>query len=115
MMLVACVQRSEKLYEEAYQEIEKGHFRIATDLLIRSSEAEENNVTKYKYLSEAARIVRFEIQDYPRALKMYRLIILDADDSTQRISAQEAIGEIELDNMQDYQQALKELQKLEPS
>ncbi|MBY0453093.1 MAG: hypothetical protein K2P92_08660 [Bdellovibrionaceae bacterium] len=113
-VLVACVQRSEKLYEEAYQEIEKGHFRIATDLLIRSSDVEENNLTKYKYLSEAARIVRFEIQDYPRALKMFRKIILEADDSTQRISAQEAIAEIELENTQDYQQALKELQKLEP-
>lgn len=114
LMLVACVQRSEKLYEEAYQEIEKGHFRIATDLLIRSSDVEENNLTKYRYLSEAARIVRFEIQDFPRALRMYRQIILEADDSSQRVSAQEAIAEIELDNMQDYQQALKELQKLEP-
>ena len=114
VLVAACSQKAENLYEQAYQEIDKGHFRIAADLLTRSADVEKNNNLKYKYLSEAARIVRFEIQDYPRAVRLFRQIILEADDISQRLTAQEAITEIEMENLQDYPEALKELQKLEP-
>lgn len=113
-VLSACGPRAESLYNEAYSEIESGHFRIAVDLLEKSSSLEPNNLVKYKNLSEAARITRFEIQDYGRAIRMYRQIILKAEDQQQRIAAQEAISEIYLENLQDYSFALKELQVLEP-
>ncbi|MGZ3690854.1 MAG: tetratricopeptide repeat protein [Pseudobdellovibrio sp.] len=110
----ACGSRSENLYEQAYSEIEKGHYRIAADLLEKSSQLETDNTKKYKNLLEVARIVRFEIQDYERAIKVFREIILSSDDETQRILAQESIAEIYLENIQDYNSALKELQVLEP-
>ena len=110
----ACGPRAESLYADAYSEIESGHFRLAVDLLEKSSLLETNNNTKYKNLSEAARIIRFEVQDYERAIRMYRTIILKAEDQTQRIAAQEAISEMYLENLQDYGMALKELQVLEP-
>ena len=71
-----CGPRAENLYQQAYSEIEKGHFRIAADLLEKSSKIEKDNLTKYKYLNEATRIVRFEIQDYDRAVRYLRQIIL---------------------------------------
>jgi tetratricopeptide (TPR) repeat protein len=110
----ACKPAPERLYNEAYAEIEKGHFRIAVDLLEKSSKFEKKNQLKYKYLSEAARIARFEIQDYQRAIRIYKNIILDCEEEGQRIKAQEAISEIYLENIQNFSSALRELQVLEP-
>ncbi|MEQ1722367.1 MAG: tetratricopeptide repeat protein [Pseudobdellovibrio sp.] len=110
----ACKPAAERLYNEAYAEIENGHFRIAVDLLEKSSKLEKKNHLKYKYLSEAARIARFEIQDYERAIRIYKKIILECEEEGQRVKAQEAVSEIYLENIQNYSSALRELQVLEP-
>lgn len=114
LLLISCAPQSEKIYNEAYQEIEKGHFRVALSLLEQSAKIEKNDKRKTKALVEAARISRFEIQDYNRAIRIYREIILKSQDSKQRINAQEALAEIYLENLQNYSQALKELLTLEP-
>jgi tetratricopeptide (TPR) repeat protein len=114
LLNTACSPRSEKLYEQAGHETEKGHFRIAVDLLEKSFTIEKNNTVRNRYLFEEARIVRFEIQDYARAVKLFKKIILESEDEAQRIQAQESICEIYLENLQDYTNALKELQLLEP-
>lgn len=112
-IVMSCSPQAEKLYNEAYQEIEIGHFRVAINLLEQSAKIEKNDKKKTKALLEAARISRFEIQDFERALRLYREIILKSQDSGQRIAAQEAIAEINLENLQNYSQALKELLILE--
>ena len=109
-----CTPAADRLYDEAYIEIEKGHFRIAVDLLEKSANLEKKNLLKYKHLIEAARISRFEIQDYDRSIRIYRSIILGAEEADQRINSQRAISEIFLENLQSYGLALKELQVLEP-
>ena len=113
LFILSCSPQAEKLYNEAYQEIENGHFRVAISLLERSAKIEKSDKKKTKALLEAARISRFEIQDFERALRLYREIILKSQDSGQRIAAQEAIAEINLENLQNYSQALKELLILE--
>lgn len=112
-LTLACTPPSEKMYSEAYSEIEKGNFRIALDLLERSAAVEKNDKKKTKALIEAARIARFEIQDYDRSIRIYRLIILKSEDPKQRLLAQETLAEIYLENIQNYSQALKELLILE--
>ncbi len=113
LLISACTPQSERLYSEAYSEIENGHFRIAIDLLERSAELESNNKKKTKALVEAARIARFEVQDYNRALRLNREIVLKSEDSKQRLNAQEVLAEIYLENLQNYGQALNELMILE--
>ncbi len=110
----SCTSRSEKLYEQSIAALDSGNYSSAADLLEKTSLLEKDNVQKYRYLGEAARIVRFELQNYPKALRMFRTIILSSSDELQRIAAQEAISEIYLENLQDYSNALKELQILEP-
>lgn len=112
--LCACQPTAERLHNKAATEIEKGHFRLAVDLLERSSEAEKSDIIKYATLLEAARITRFEIQDYERAIRQYRKIILQSPDEQQRIESQRAIAEIYLENLQNYSAAQRELQILEP-
>ena len=113
LLISSCTPRSEQLYNEAYREIGNGHFRVALSLLEESAKMETNDKKKTKALVEAARISRFEIQDFERALRIYRTIILKSQDSKQRINAQEALAEIYLENLQNYSQALKELLILE--
>lgn len=110
----SCNSRSENLYEQSIAELDRGNYRAAADLLEKTSSLEKDNIQKYRYLGEAARIVRFELQNYQKALRMFREIILSSSDELQRIAAQEAISEIYLENLQDYSNALKELQILEP-
>ncbi len=114
LLLQACSPKADVLYEKSIGETKDGHFRVAVDLLIHSAEVEKKNQTKYKYLFEAARLVRFEIQDYGRSLKILRQIILGAEEANQRLQAQEALTEILIENQLDYALGLKELQKLEP-
>lgn len=113
-MLSACQPTAERLHNKANSEIEKGHFRLAVDLLERSSEAEKSEIIKYATLLEAARITRFEIQDFERAIRLFRKIILQSPDEQQRIESQRAIAEIYLENLQNYSAAQRELQILEP-
>lgn len=109
----ACTPQAEKLYNDAYKEIESGHFRVALSLLERSADLEKNDKKKTKALTEAARISRFEIQDFDRALRIYRQIILKSQDPRQRFNAQDSLAEVYLENLQNYSQALKELLILE--
>lgn len=109
----SCSSQADKLYDEATSEIEKNHFRIALDLLERSANSETNDRKKTKALVEAARISRFEIQDYERAIRINKQIILKSEDSNQRLLAQETLSEIYLENQQNYSQALNELLVLE--
>jgi tetratricopeptide (TPR) repeat protein len=113
VLMSSCTPQAEKLYTEAYSEIEAGHFRIAIDLLEKSAALEKNDKKKTKALVEAARIARFEIQDYERAIRINKLIILKSEDSNQRLLAQETMAEIYLENIQNYSQALNELLILE--
>lgn len=113
-MVAACTPPSERLYDKAYKAIEKNQFRIGVDLLLRAANVEKKENLKFRDMMEAARIVRFEIQDYPRAIRIYRKIILDSLDEPTRINSQELIAEIYFENIQNYEMAAKELQVLEP-
>lgn len=110
----SCNSRSENLYEQAISQLDRGNYSSAANLMEKTAQLEKDATQKYRYLGEAARIVRFELQQYQKAMRMFREIILSSPDEAQRISAQEAVSEIYLENLQDYSGALKELQILEP-
>jgi tetratricopeptide (TPR) repeat protein len=109
----SCTPQYDRNYTEAYAEIEKGHFRIATDLLEKAAQQDKDDKKRTKAYVEAARIARFEIQDFERAIRLNRQIILKSTDSRQRLLAQDAIAEIYFENIQNYSQALKEMLVLE--
>lgn len=111
--LISCAPQGERFYSEAYSEIENGNFRVAIDLLEKSASIEKSDKKRTKALAEAARIARFEIQDFDRAIRLNRQIVLKSEDAAQRLSAQENLAEIYLENTQNYSQALSELLILE--
>lgn len=111
--LSACQSRAEKFYHLAQKKIEERQFLDAVDLFESSAELEKNNRLWSKTNFEIARILRFEIQDYNKALLVYRELILRSEDASIRLLSQEAIAEIYFDNIQDYVTAVKEYLLLE--
>lgn len=114
MTVLSCRSRSEKLYIQAYEKINQNQFVEAIELLESSAELEKDNIKKTKALLEAARLLRFEIHDYERALKHLRTVVLESQDQKLRLLSQEAIVEIYFDHTQNYKDALQELLILEP-
>jgi len=112
--LAGCKSRAEKYYDEAYDKINQNQFLDAVSLLESSIELEKNHNKKMRAMFEMARLLRFEIQDYPKALAQLKKIVLSAEDPKLRLLSQEAISEIYFDNLQDYEAALKELLVVEP-
>ncbi|MES2802418.1 MAG: hypothetical protein V4654_07995 [Bdellovibrionota bacterium] len=111
--LCACQSRAEKFYHLAQTKIEQRQFLDAVDLLENSAELEKNNRLWSKTNFEIARILRFEIQDYNKALLVYRELILKSEEASIRLLSQEAIAEIFFENIQDYITAVKEYLLLE--
>jgi tetratricopeptide (TPR) repeat protein len=113
-LFVSCQSRSEKLYAAAYEKINQNQFSEAIQLLESSADLEKDNIKKTKAQFEAARLLRFELQDYEKALNILRTIVLESQDSKMRLLSQESICEIYFDHLQNYPEALKELLTLEP-
>jgi tetratricopeptide (TPR) repeat protein len=109
----ACQSRAEKFYHLAQEKIEQRQFLDAVDLLENSAELEKNNRLWSKTQFEIARILRFEIHDYNKALLVYRDLILKSEDASIRLLSQDAIAEIYFENIQDYTTAVKEYLLLE--
>lgn len=111
--ICACQSRAEKFFHLAQEKIEQRQFLDAVDLLENSAELEKNNRLWSKTEFEIARILRFEIHDYNKALLVYRELILKSEDASIRLLSQEAIAEIYFENIQDYTTAVKEYLLLE--
>lgn len=109
----SCQSRAEKFYHLAMEKIEQRQFLDAVDLLEDSAELEKNNRLWSRTNFEVARILRFEIHDYNKALVGYRDLILKSEDVNIRLLSQEAIAEIYFENLQDYTTAVKEYLLLE--
>lgn len=109
----SCQSRAEKFYNQALEKVQERKFLDAVDLLEDSASLEKNNRLWSRTSFEIARILRFEVQDYNKALHVYREFILKSEDASLRIQSQQAIAEIYFENLQDYATALKEYLLLE--
>ena len=109
----SCQSRAEKFYNQAMGKIEQRKFLDAVDLLEDSAKLEKSNRLWSKTTFESARILRFEIQDYNKALQVYKELILKSEDATIRLQSQQASAEIYFENLQDYSSATKEYLLLE--
>ncbi len=111
---LSCQSRAEKLYRLGQEKIVQSQYLEAVDALEDSAKLEKNNNKWSKTNLEIAKTLQYQIQDYNKAILVYRELILKSEDSLIRLQSQKAVSEIYFDNIQDYEAALKELQILEP-
>lgn len=111
---LSCQSRAEKLYRLGQEKISQSKYLEAVDALEDSAKLEKNNNKWSKTNLEIAKALQYQIQDYSKAILVYRELILKSDNSLIRLQSQKAVSEIYFNNIQDYEAALKELQILEP-
>lgn len=110
--LYACTPPEAKDYKEAQEEISQGHHRIGLSSLDRVMKRAPGSEYAIKAARDGARIASLEIKDHKRALQYYQFLVLHSKDSGERMSAQKQLASIYFDQLQNYDQAIIELNKL---
>lgn len=109
---LSCNSAEDRLLQEARSETEKGRFKDAVvaleKFLVRSPDSKET----VSAAREAARLLFYEIQDFNKAIKFYRILVLSAPDPVERLNAQKQIVSIYFDHLMDYPQAIIEINKM---
>lgn len=112
--VLGCSSREEKLYIQAQENAKVGNFREAVDNFDKATVLSSNTEIGLKSAREGSKISFYEIKDFNKAVKFYRIIILSSQDPDERILAQKQIVSIYFDHLSDYQNAVLELNKLIP-
>lgn len=110
--LSACSPPEAKDYKRAQQEMSQGHHRIALSSLDRVMKRAPDSEFAVKAARDGARIASLEIKDYKRAVEYYQFLVLHSPDPAERISAQKQLASIYFDQLQNYDKAILELNKL---
>lgn len=61
---------------------------------------------------QGARIAHLDAKNYPEAIEFYRVVVLRSEDPLERKSAQQFIAQIYFENLQDFDHAVAEYEKL---
>jgi len=110
--LSACSPPEAKDYKEAQQEIAQGHHRIALSSLDRVLKRAPESEIALKAARDGARVASLEVKDYKRAVDYYQFLVLHSKDPDERVSAQKQLASIYFDQLQNYDKAIIELNKL---
>ena len=114
LLVGSCTPRAERLANQAEKYLDSKDYLKGVELLEEASLLSRSNENWSKYNFEIARILRFEIQDYNKALLVLRKLILKSENADLRLKSQMAISDIYFENLQDYPAAIKEYLLLEP-
>lgn len=92
--------------------IERQDFTRALDILQKIIQHEPDGSQALNAARRGSRVAQLDAKNYPLAIEFYRHIVLRSPDSEERRQAQKVIAEIQYENLQDYNQAVVEYEKL---
>ena len=84
----------------------------AVKILERVREHEPDGQRALTASRYGSRIAQFEAKDYNAAVEFNRHLILRSDDPDERVQAQKNVAQIYFENLQDYAQAVQEIEKI---
>ncbi len=108
----ACSPPEAKDYKESQREISLGHFRSALSSIDRVMKRAPDSEYAVKSARDGARLASLEVKDYKRAVKYYQFLVLHSKDPDERLSAQKQLASTYFDQLQNYDKAIIELNKL---
>ena len=108
----ACTPPEGQDFKQGQIEASKGQYSLSLESFDRSTKRNPTSPWAMKSAREGARIAFFEAKDFKKAAQFYRHIVLNSTDPQERVEAQQKLGEVYLDNLQDYGQAIIEYSKL---
>lgn len=108
----ACSPPEAKDYQVAQAEMGKGHHHIALSSIDRVLKRAPDSEYAVKAARDGARVSSLETKDYKKAAGYYQFLVLHSPDALERLNAQKQLAAIYFDQLQNYEQAIIELNKL---
>lgn len=112
IFLGGCTPPEGQDFKQGQKEASQGQYSLSLSSFERSTKRNPTSFWAMKSAREGARIAFFETKDFKKAAEFYRHIVLNSLDHQERLEAQQKLGEVYLDNLQDYAQAIIEYSKL---
>ena len=109
---VGCTPPEGLDFKQGQKESRQGQFALSLNSFEHSTKRNPTSPWALRSAREGARIAFFELKDFKKAAQFYRHIVMNSSDAQERIGAQQKLGEIYLDNLQDYPKAINEYSKL---
>lgn len=110
--LIACSPPEAKDYKQAQEEISQGQHPAALSSLDRVMKRAPDSEYAVKAARDGARIASLETKDYKKAAEYYQFLVLHSPDPEERLSSQKQLASIYFDQLQNYDKAIEELNKL---
>lgn len=110
--LCACSPPEAQEYAKAQEEINQGHFRIALASIDRVLKRAPESETAVKAARDGARVAALETKDYKRAVNYHQFIVVHSKNPEERLNSQKQLASIYFDQLQNYERAIVELNKL---
>jgi lipopolysaccharide biosynthesis regulator YciM len=110
--LSACSPPEAKDYSQAKEESNQGHFPAALNGFDRVIKRSPQSDYALRAAREGARIAMLEVKEYRRAADYYQFLVLHSKDPKERVSAQKQLAAIYFDQLQNYERAILEYNKL---
>ena len=96
----------------AKQAASRGDFETAIRILQRIRQHDPDGPRAVTASRLGARVAQVEAKDYSSAVDFYKHLVLKSDDSAERKAAQKNVAQIYFENLQDYNQAVYEYERL---
>ncbi len=111
-LVVGCSLPESKDFKQGQSEAQQGQYLLSLDSYGRAMKRNPTSEWALRAAREGARIAFFDTKDFKKAVFFYRHLVVNSSDDQERIDAQKKMGEVYLENLQDYPQAIIEYSKL---
>jgi tetratricopeptide (TPR) repeat protein len=110
--LSACSPPEAKDYKKAQTENQMGNHRSALSSIDRVLKRAPESEWAIKAARDGARTAYLEVKDYRRAADYYQFLVLHSKDPKERMASQKQLAAIYFDQLQNYDRAILEFNKL---
>jgi tetratricopeptide (TPR) repeat protein len=99
-------------FKKGMAEASSKNFTNSLVFFARATKRSPESSWALKSAREAARISYFELKEHKKAVEFYQHLVMYSDDTKERFEAQRKLGDIYLENLQDYPKAIMEYSRL---
>jgi tetratricopeptide (TPR) repeat protein len=113
-VLLGCESSLNREFEKGQANQEKGQFVEALSSFEKVIARSPSSEMGLKSAREAARISFFELKDFKKAAEFYEILVYSSPDPDERLRAQKLVTAVYLDHLNNYAQAIVEINKVLP-
>lgn len=112
LLIFSCTPPEGRDFKEGQAQASRQNFSQSLVYFERAAKRTPQSLWAMRAAREGARVAYLELKDYKKAADFYHHLVMHSDDNAERIDSQRRLGEIYLDNLQDYPKAIVEFSRL---